>query len=138
MHPGHVQNLYDYSVWLETVLGASGGYIDPDDILRADVIDDGFRNALALDVDQHRLRFYDGHYLEFSLSVDLSLEPIDYSFHFAEPDDSLIWRYDKHLGHEAQFGTDTHVHVGSEDNRQASPVVELDEVIDRCRAHLGY
>jgi len=132
---GWVQNLDDYWKWLESELSSSGGSLNEDLVVQ--MIESPFDPRVLL-IEQQRLTFPDGQYLDFTLAVTGDLNALDYNFHFADANDRLIWRYDKHIGHEAEFGTDTHLHVGHEDHREAAGVVEMDQVLKLIRTELGY
>ncbi len=139
MPPGWVHDLIDYWRWLEGVVDQSGGWLDEDylgvDLVVETDVDPLSPSArpLALSVDRHRMRFPDGSYLSFELSVREDLEQIDYSFHYARMDDMLVWRFDKHPGHEQEDGSDTHVHLGPQDKREPFREVDLSKVLERIR-----
>ncbi len=134
--PGWIEGLDDYWLWLEEVLEGSGGYLH-DDSLAVDLISDGDEGLpVALVVHKHRLQYHDGSYLDFHLSVGSDLEPIAYSFHYARSDNKIVWRLDKHRGHEAEDGTDTHAHRddgGGGEYREPHGVVDLGDAIELIR-----
>ncbi len=133
MRPGWVHSFYDYWVWAERLLEQTGGWLD-DAFLAVDVLledeDDQASPPLALHIQRQRLHFPDGSYLSFALAVNDDLEAIDYSFHYALANDEIVWRYDKHLGHEDEDGGDTHVHLGPDERRRPYREVGLGEVLE--------
>lgn len=137
MLPHWVQTLDDYWTWVETLLDSTGGWLDATYLQVELLVEDEtvpYPRPLVLEVDRQRLRFVDGSYLSFEFSVDAQFSALGYSFHYARADDRLVWRYDKHLGHEAEDGQDTHVHLGAEDVRQPHPEVDLGDVVERIAA----
>jgi hypothetical protein len=133
VRPGWVETLDDYTVWLEQVLETCTGHLEepylPVERILEDANDEDSRCVLLL-VDRHRWRFYDGSYLSCEYSIDEDLEPVRYSFHYARWNDEVVWRYDKHHGHEREDGTDVHVHRGPDERREAlDRPTDLDEVL---------
>ena len=131
MLPGWVHSLDDYWRWIERLVDESGAYLNQI-YLSVQLIEAGQGGPLlALNVEQHRLVYFNDSYLEFDLSVGADLEPIDYSFHYARADDSIIWRLDKHHGHETEDGADTHIHLPPNERREPHGTVDLGDVLDR-------
>ncbi len=113
MTPGWVQDLQDYWSAAEGAIEESGGYLD-DGFVVVQPIESEPDVWLGLTLEKQRLNFYDGSYLDFSLSVASDLSTVAYSFHYARWDHQLVWRHDKHHGHENEDGSDTHVHLPDE------------------------
>ena len=133
MIPGRLRDLEDYWIWLEELLESSGGHLENDDILVVQPTSfDGERPWLSLFVPRQRLRFYDGSYLSFQLVVGHDLELLEYRFHYARPDGTLVWRQDKHPGHEREDGAMTHMHT-ADGKRVRDEETNLDEVLQRIR-----
>jgi hypothetical protein len=88
---------------------------------------------VELYVPRQRLHFYDGSYLEFSLTVTTypELEVTRYRFRYADPDGEY-WRLEKHPGHEKEDGDLTHIHRLGE--RSAQEEVDFGDVLDRIRS----
>jgi hypothetical protein len=131
--PAHVQTLQDYWLWLDEQIGGSGGYLDEESWLAVELPIDVLGNPSAVRVRKQRLRFHDETFLDIRLVVNSSLEPEDYSFHFQRAAGELIWRKDKHPGHEAVIGQLEHIHDDPLDPNRVRPFreVELDEAISQ-------
>jgi hypothetical protein len=127
--PGRLRDLEDYWIWLEQLLESSGGHLENDDILVVQPTSfDGGPPWLSLLVPRQRLRFYDGSYLSFLMVVGADLELLEYRFHYARPDGTIVWRRDKHSGHEAEDGGMTHIHT-ADGKRLPDVETNLDEVL---------
>ena len=126
--PGWVRTLDDYWSWLEDLINASGALLD-DEILSVQPLLNTHSVPVALYVDRHRLRFWDGSYLDLRLAVNADLGQIGYRFHYARQDDALVWRLDRHTGHEVADGADTHIHLGPDERRRPYAEVDLAEVL---------
>lgn len=133
MLPGWVTGLDDYWRWAEQLFESLGGWLDEGflsvELIAEDEADPHSR-PLVLDVDRQRLHFADGSYLSFEFSIDADLSSLGYSFHYARADGTLVWRYDKHEGHEADDGVDTHVHLGAENKRLPSDEIDIGQVVE--------
>jgi hypothetical protein len=92
--PYAVADLYDYHAWLGELLEHCGGSLnDGSEVLAVQLLGDPPRLLL---IEEQRLIFYNGVYLALRMSVDDTLTARNYGYHFARPDNSLIWRIDKH------------------------------------------
>jgi hypothetical protein len=141
MPPYHVGTPEDYGLWLEQLIAAHGGYLDPGPYLAVEIAVDSQGDSIGVIVPQQRVRFYDDTFLEFDIVVDdisaqgdlPELEPVGYSFHYQVIDGPMIWRKDLHEGHFDELGTDAHVHDNAkdEDDREAFEVIDLDEVLEQ-------
>ena len=130
MPPFHVGDLYDYLNWLEHHLDMLGATLHTEDgHLDVQILGDGAPCLLV--IQKHRLEFPNGCYLDFRLRVDEYLEVRDYRFHFARPDDSWIWRLDKHPLPGSPFAV-PHVHQPPDFSvHTPHDEVEVDEVVKR-------
>jgi len=108
--PRHVVDLPDYWLWLDRLIAQSGGYLESLADLQVQLLEDPAGDILRLLIPRQVLHFYDGTFLAFSLSVDHDLGTERYRFHFAQTGGELIWRLDKHRGHENEDGGFTHIH----------------------------
>jgi hypothetical protein len=135
VRPQWVQFLDDYWRWIEQLIEGSGAELS-NAYLAVQIVEDhpGSGNPDALMVEQQRLTYPDGSYLEFDLSIGSDLDSIDYSFHYARANNAVVWRLDKHIGHEDEDGVDTHIHVGPDERRTPHDEVDLADVLDRVRA----
>jgi hypothetical protein len=61
--------------------------------------------------------------------VGSDLDLLTYSFHYADPDQAMLWRHDKHPGHEHEDGRESHVHLPG-GKRLPEPEVDFEEVIE--------
>jgi hypothetical protein len=82
-------------------------------------------------VERQRLSFHDEAFLEFHLVIDEELVGVEYGFHYQNGESHLIWRKDKHPGHEELGGLE-HIHDDPRHPERARQYreVEMDEVID--------
>ena len=131
--PGYIQTLDEYWVWVEQEVERCGARLEGSGFLVIYAIVDEDERVLSLDVDSHRLRFVDGSYLDFDFVVNAELELVDYRFHYAREDDTIVWREDRHPGHEEEDGTDVHVHLPG-NKREPSEPTDLGEILDRIHA----
>ncbi len=93
MPPYHLDDLCDYHAWLEQQLDYSGGTLEtPGQSLDVQLLD----SPTLLVVERQRLRFPNGYYLDLKLRVSEDLTNLSYGYHLAAPNDSLVWRLDKH------------------------------------------
>jgi hypothetical protein len=124
--------LDEYVGWLEVVIDGSGAYLVEDALQASQMVNDA-GEVVALSVYRHHLRFYeDGETLSFDLVVaarDLVLE--EYHFDYRTADNTLIWRLDKHAGHEEDVGGLCHVHYDPAEDSSvwASSEYDIDDVI---------
>ena len=133
MRPRWVRSLDDYWSWFSEQLASCGGQLEDDDSLIAEVVEDpDTKERLTLILGRQRLIFHDGSWLEFSLVVNRDLEAVDYHFHYAASDGQLIWRLDRHRGHDDML---THIHLPN-DRREPYEEVEIDDVLDKIFEHL--
>jgi hypothetical protein len=133
--PGHLRDLEDYWYWLESLLDRSGGYLQEGFLIVEPISmgDDGEPPWLTLDVPRQTLRFHDGSFLSFQLVVDVHLGSVEYSYHYARSVGELVWRHDKHPGHEAEHGGPTHRHLG-DGRRVFEDDVDLADVLEEILA----
>lgn len=131
MTPGWVIDLDDYWRWLEESLDSTGGFLETAYLVVQPAILDEGGPWLALLVDRQRLRFHDGSYLSFEFVVNDQLELDEYSFHYARADNSIVWRHDKHLGHEKDDGGLSHLHLPS--GRVPEPETDTEAVLEEVR-----
>ena len=82
-------------------------------------------------IEQQRLVFPNGAYLDFQMRVDDTLTARRYGYHFARADHSLIWRLDKHP--LAPGGTAVpHIHLPPmESVHTAQAEVDVEDVVQR-------
>jgi hypothetical protein len=134
--PGWVRTLEDYWLWLERLIDQSGGYLENDVLhVRPIGLSDESSQWTGLEVPKQRVRFHDGTFLDATLVIDQDFVPAEYNFHFARDDGVLIWRKDKHEGHDKQHGRLEHLHLESEEkDPEAFREVDLAEVLDEIRA----
>jgi hypothetical protein len=131
MPPYHVQTLEDYWHWLDSLIGGSGGYLEPVPYLEVELLE-RWGDFVGLTVPRQRLVFHDGTFLSFEMTVAKDdLEPVDYSFHFQHEDGRFRWRKDRHDGHERELGCREHIHDNPKDpdKRRRFEIVEMDEVL---------
>lgn len=134
MPPGWIPDLYAYWQWLERQVRESGGYLAARDYLQPDAYypteDPDDTHIEVLDIRDHRLIFYSGHFLKFTITANSDLEVIFYEYHFAEigGERPTIWRACKNGHREEQLDSATHVHVG-EETVLPSGEVDFDEAI---------
>ena len=134
MPPGWVNTLEDYWVWIEQLIDSGGGYIADDEVVFiVPVVDYDGGPWLALNVERSRLHYYDGSYLAFQFVVSLDLLLEEYNFHYARADDTLVWRYDLHAGHEHEDDGRSHVHLPDGRRRRHEPV-DLEHVLNLVKA----
>jgi hypothetical protein len=132
--PHWVLGLEDYWRWLDGLIEASGGYLDrPALDVRPIEATEGQWTGLA--VEKQRLQFHDGTFVDITLVIDEDFVPEEYNFHFAAEDVPLIWRKDKHEGHEDQHGRQEHVHIEDE-AKEPDPFheVDLEEALSEIRS----
>lgn len=137
MLPEWVESVPALLAWLEDVGAESGGeLIQPDHI---GIYKAGIRegpdlgDVEVLYIDDHRVRFATG-VLIFGMVIEATiaheyLEVLEYNFHYQDEQGVLVWRYDKHSGHEDVAGGVCHVHLGDDDNIKPSPEVNMDDVV---------
>lgn len=147
MIPGWVDGPDAFYRWMEQVLDASGAELVDPHYLAIDHLGltevPGVGEIEGLLIARHRLRFFaDDSILDFRMRVEFTLEfgefadleVPSYRFHYMAHDETFIWRYDKHSGHESEFdGSPIHLHHPTEDERKPSPEVDLDDVINVIR-----
>lgn len=76
-----------------------------------------------------------GTELLVSLVIRGDLTAARYRFQYRRSRGALLWRADKHPGHEEEFGGPCHLHIGPETNhRVASPEMTLALVADKVVA----
>jgi hypothetical protein len=127
--PGWVRDLDDYLNWLNRVIGDFGAWLDTKILLARDAlaIDD---TLLAVEVERQTVHFADGSRLELDLTVSASLDLDEYHFIYRAPDGRILWRIDKHPGHEDTCGGLCHIHLGGRGARAyAYAEVELDGIL---------
>jgi hypothetical protein len=132
MRPRWVRSLDDYWSWFSEQLAYSGGQLEDDSLIAEVVEDPDTEQRLTLILGRQRLIFPDGSWLDFSLVVNKDLEVVEYKFHYAASDDTLIWRLDRHPGHKDMLA---HIHLPS-GQRESCDEVEIDDVLDRIFEHL--
>lgn len=133
MRPRWVRSLDDYWSWFSEQLAACGGQLENDDSLIVQVVEDpDTKERVTLVLGRQRLVFHNGSWLEFSLVVNRDLEVVDYHFHYADSDDSLVWRLDRHRGHDDMLA---HIHL-PDGRRESYDEVEIDDVLDKIFEHL--
>jgi hypothetical protein len=133
MRPRWVRSLDDYWSWFSEQLAYSGGQLEDDSLIAEVVEDPDTKQRQTLILGQQRLTFSDGSWLDFTLVVNQDLEVVDYSFHYATSDNELIWRLDRHEGHQDML---SHMHLPP-DRREPHEEVEIDQVLDKIIEHLN-
>ena len=116
-----VDSLEQYATWIRGVIESSGGELVSPLSGVPYLLDAPLQMTLggaeipAYVMPGHRLRFPDGSTLDFWLEIARTTDGFEYGqygYDYRGEDRVLIWRYDKHPGHE-DVG-ETHVHVGGE------------------------
>lgn len=126
MPPHWIDSLEAFHVWLEQQLDRSGGEGD----FQFEFIEIGPDEFSGLYVPRQNLFFFNGTQLEFTLYVNSEMECEGYSYHYSQShNDLLIWRIDKHEGHEDQDGGMTHVHEWP-GRRYPYREIDFDDAID--------
>ena len=134
MPPGYVAGFEDYWTWIEKQIGASGGALVSELIVTPIPDAQSPREWIILMIQTQRIWFPNEYFVEFEMAVNLDLEVTRYSYHYASAA-GMIWRLDRHEGHEDEHGTDTHAHIGCDDNRIRFDYVEIDDVLGLVRLH---
>lgn len=90
----------------------------------------------GLRVPSQEIKFPDGTRLRMTIVVNEDLEELDYSFDYRVPDKELVWRKDRHRGHEGLGGLE-HIHRGPRGEEQPASYdpVDLAEVIQEIWEH---
>lgn len=130
MPPGWIEDLDDYLVWLNRLIGDSGAWLDTGILVARDLQAlDG--TLLAIEVERQPVHFADGSRLEFDLTVSATFELDEYHYIFRALDGRILWRIDKHPGHEDTCGGLSHIHFGGKGARAHwHAEMELDEILD--------
>ena len=140
MPPGYVGSLEDYWIWVERLVHDSGGWLE-DDVLLARPLEDSVnpRDWRGLVIERQRVVFADQSFLQIHLVVDEDFELVEYHFHYQDSEGWLIWRKDKHPGHEEEVGGLSHIHRDPKELNQVEPFeeVELDEVFRQVQERLA-
>jgi len=79
MPPYHVQGPHDYALWLDQLIGGSGGYLDAGPNLIVDVLIAVSGEEAGVGAPRQRLRFHDDTSLYFDIAVDADLSPLKHS-----------------------------------------------------------
>lgn len=110
MFPSHVETVEDgyflLTRWLERDLAPLA--VDPEPV-QVDLLVDASDVPVGIKLSPTRLHVARG-VLTAQLVVGEDLDWVFYSFDFRIAD-RLIWRHDRHPGHEAVDGTDRHLHT---------------------------
>jgi hypothetical protein len=135
--PGYVRNLEDYWAWLDQLIDGSGGALDGPGLEIQALLHETDDTLVGLDVPRQRLRFPLGTFLEIRLRVNQDLVAEAYTFHYQWFSGELIWRKDKHPGHE-HLGGQEHIHRVPHDPHRADPYheVDLEEALHQVSGHL--
>ena len=128
MPPFHIKDEFDYALWVEKTIESAGAFVEGQLLYEAiEIAEEVFAGVV---IRKHRAKFADGSILTFSIFVNSELEAENYSFDF-RLGEALVWRKDRHPGHESETGGEEHVHrgPGGEDYPDDFPGVEIDEVV---------
>ncbi|QBI20769.1 hypothetical protein ER308_15155 [Egibacter rhizosphaerae] len=123
MFPASVTGLDQADAYVWAWLESMGGQIVPPDAVVLTRRRDG-----ALLVGPFELAFHTGLRVAVQMVVTPDLSVPQYRFHARTEAEPLIWRHDRHTGHEASDGGPTHLHVG--DRRVPHAPVTLETVRD--------
>jgi len=112
-------------------------FVDSSELLAQTAVDQ-FGEPVGLIIPQQRIVFHDESFLEFDLVVNDDLVPAEYSYHF-QSDGAMVWRKDKHRGHERALGREEHLHddPSNQDHRVPFELVEIDEVMGQVEQHFA-
>lgn len=128
MPPFHIKDEFDYALWVEKTIESAGAFIEGQLVYEAiEIAQEVFAGVV---IGKHFAKFADGSVLKFNMFVNSDLEPERYSFDYRLRGD-LVWRKDRHTGHESETGSQEHIHIGpgEESIPTAFPAVEIDEVV---------
>lgn len=120
MFPAGVSGLDQAEAYLWTWIVSLGGDIAPSGAVLFD------RRPGVLLVGPFEVVFITGLRVAVQMTVTERMEVPFYRFHAHTDDEPLIWRHDRHGGHEAADGGPTHLHVGT--SRVAHEPVTLDTI----------
>ena len=106
--PGWVATLDDYWQWAEAALQGAGANLPPTGLNVERVV--GGTQEVAI-FEEDVISFHDDTFLRLSMVVSEDLQLHEYCFHFAHLTGGIIWRKDRHEGHEREVGGREHVHL---------------------------
>jgi hypothetical protein len=142
LKPGYVRTLEDYWLWVDTLAGESGGWLDDAALIVRPLEPfpgSGIEDWVGLLVSFQRLTFADGSALWFRMNLDDDLVLAAYSFHYQARDDTLIWRKCNGPGHESEVGGRVHIHRNPSDPDEVEPYheVDLEEALQEVHAFMN-
>jgi hypothetical protein len=141
LHQGPFQSLEDYWLWLDQQIAISSGYLEDSPALEVQpLVHATDQSWVGFEIPRQRLRFHDGTFLELRLrvieDVTSGIAIAEYHLHYQHRDGTLIWRKDKHAGHEDEHGQLEHIHrLPSEDDPEPYDEVDLREAIEEIWAY---
>lgn len=128
MRPGYVRSLEDYWLWLDALADESGGWLQ-NAVLVVRPIEPWPEASpsdwIGLVVERQYLDFGDDTALHFGMVVADDFVLTEYSFHYQDLAGNLIWRKDKHPGHEWEV----HIHQLGADEPGSYREVDLQAAI---------
>jgi hypothetical protein len=130
--PGYVRDLHEYLEWLQDQIEQSGGTLVDDHLIYRFPVGDDPAWPSRVFIAPHVLDFPIAEVrLWFRLTVTDELELPYYSFDFRHHSGLLIFRKDRHVGHEREVGGMSHLHRDphDEENVEDFPEVDFDEVM---------
>jgi hypothetical protein len=136
--PSWAKSLDDYASWVENVIDQSGASLEMGWI-HASELAPGLDEIVGLMYERQRLVFFDRTVLRFDFIVAAPDPPlVEYHFDYREASGRLIWRLDKHGGHELEVGGLTHVHYDPDDKGRVLPADEVDLEVAINRVQTGW
>ncbi len=129
MFPAYVRTVVDAVAYIDDWARATGGSRISGIAQR--------RTTDGLQLRQFEVEYGDGRVLSITLTLDGELAAVRYRFHLRRHG-VLVWRLDKHPGHETEDGGPTHIHLSplSKDRHPHAPVT-FAEVADRLHQSAG-
>jgi len=84
----------------------------------------------VLDIKDHMVVFYDGHFLKFDITINENLDLVFYAFHHAAIGGTpMMWRACKNDHRVDVLGSQCHVHIGTDDHVLPAREIDLDGAI---------
>jgi hypothetical protein len=135
--PPFVRTVDEYWAWLDRTIRRSGGaLVDSDELVVQPILRDDSDEFAGLRVPSQEIEFANGMRLRMTIVVNEDLEEIDYSFDYRGAGKELVWRKDRHRGHEDSGGLE-HIHRGPRGDERPAwyESVDLSEVIQQIWSH---
>jgi hypothetical protein len=84
----------------------------------------------VLDIKDHMVVFYDGHFLKFDITINENLDLVFYAFHHAAIGGTPMMRRACKNDHRVGvLGSQCHVHIGTDDHVLPAREIDLDGAI---------